>query len=121
MKKHWYRVNTVIYVKRERIVKWKKSIEKAYFISDLPVEKWADFFGRYIRNHWIIENSLHYVKDVTRNEDKSRIRTGYQAQNISILKNVALNILREQWYENIAQAIRLIAHDIGLMYKLILA
>ena len=110
----------MIYVKRERIVKRKKSIEKAYSISDLPVSKWSNFFGEYVRNHWLIENSLHYIKDVTQGEDKSKIRTVYQAQNISTLKNIALNIFREQWYENIAQAIRLIAHNIKLMHKLLL-
>jgi predicted transposase YbfD/YdcC len=69
------------------------------FYSDLPVTMWAKFFAEYIRKHRWIKNTLHYVKDVSQNEDKSRIRTWNQPQNISILKNIWLNLFRDYWYK----------------------
>ena len=60
----------------------KERYEEAYFISSL--EKPASFFQRAIRGHWIIENALHYVKDVTFGEDGSTIRTGRAPTNFSI-------------------------------------
>ncbi len=121
IRKNWYGSQTVISVIRHRTEKWKKSTEYAYFISDLPVEKWAIFFNKYIRAHRWIENSLHYVKDVSQKEDASKIRTGNQPQNISILKSACLNIFRDFWYKNMAEAIRFVSHNIPLMNKLILA
>lgn len=47
-----------------------------------------------IRQHWTIENSFHWVLDVTFGEDRSRIRTGNAPQNISILRHLALNIIK---------------------------
>jgi len=116
-----YERKTVIYIIRKRKEKWKRTNEDAYFISDLPVTKWAKFFAEYIRSHRSIENSLHYVKDVSQNEDASKIRKWNQPQNISIFKNIWLNLFRENWYKNIAKAIRLVSHNIPLLTKLILA
>ena len=121
IRKNWYGSKTVILVIRHRKEKWKWATEYAYFISDLSVENWANFFAKYIRAHRWIENSLHYVKDVSQHEDASKIRTGNQPQNISILKSACLNIFREYWYKNIAEAIRFVSHNIPLMNKLILA
>lgn len=121
IRKDWYGSKTVISVIRNRKEKGKRTREIAYFISDLPVENWANFFAKYIRAHRWIENSLHYVKDVSQWEDVSKIRTGNQPQNISILKNACLNLFREHWYKNIAEAIRFVSHDIPLMTSRILA
>ena len=47
-----------------------------------------------VRAHWSIENSLHWVLDVTFREDESRIRTEDSAQNLAVMRHIALNILR---------------------------
>lgn len=117
----WYARKTVIYVIRKRKEKGQLTIEHSYFISDLPVTMWAKFFAEYIRRHRWIENSLHYVKDVSQYEDASKIKTWNQPQNISILKNIWLNLFREYWYKNIAQAMRLVSNDIPLLTSFILA
>lgn len=107
------------FVRIHRIVRYKgqQSEEQAYFISSRKSN--ALLYAEGIRLHWQIENSLHYVKDVTWQEDASKIRTGNAPQNMSTLKNIAINILRNTESVNMAQAIRLVAHDISLLKKMI--
>lgn len=50
--------------------------------------------GRIIRGHWHIENRLHWVKDVMLNEDRNRISGGEAAENLSLLKTLALTLYR---------------------------
>ena len=47
------------------------------------------------RYHWAVENSLHWVLDVIFREDEARIRIGHAAQNMAILHQFALNILKK--------------------------
>ena len=102
-----------------RIVKekGKSRQEYAYFISSRQSN--AFLYSEGIRLHWEIENSLHYVKDVTFEEDASKIQTDNAPQNISTIKNIAINILRRNDYKNMAQAMRLIAHDISKIKNMI--
>ena len=58
------------------------------------------------RGHWSIENSLHYVRDVTFGEDQSRIRKGKGAQIMAGLRNLAIGLLRLVGMKNIAQGLR---------------
>jgi predicted transposase YbfD/YdcC len=48
-----------------------------------------------IRQHWSIENKLHWVLDVGFSEDLDRKRAGHAAQNFSILNRIALNLLKQ--------------------------
>jgi predicted transposase YbfD/YdcC len=59
-----------------------------------------------IRNHWLIENSSHYVRDVTFQEDSSRIRTGSAPRLMSTMRNLAIGIMRIGGEKNIAQGRR---------------
>ncbi len=54
--------------------------------------------GTSIRAHWGVENSLHYTLDVTFGQDKSRIRTGNGAENMGVLRHIAINILKNAPY-----------------------
>ena len=50
--------------------------------------------GEAVRSHWAIENSLHWVLDVTFNEDKARSRTGHGPANMATVRHFAFNILK---------------------------
>jgi len=62
------------------------------FVSTLAPE--AARINRAVRQHWGIENSLHWVLGVALHEDHSRKRAGHAAQNFSLLNRIALNLLK---------------------------
>jgi predicted transposase YbfD/YdcC len=51
-------------------------------------------FAEAIRGHWAIENALHWVLDVTFNEDAARSRTGHGPANMAIVRHFAINMVR---------------------------
>lgn len=114
----WKGLQQIIGVHRIVIDKGIKSEEMAYFISSRNEN--AIMYSEGIRSHWQIENSLHWVKDVTLREDASKIKKGNAPQNISTIKNICINIFRQNKYEGIAQAIRLVANDIRTLLNLII-
>ena len=72
-----------------------------------------------IRKHWSIENSLHYVKDVSFGEDKSKINTDYSVENFSLVRNIVINTYRQNGYKNMKQAMRLHSCDITKIKNLL--
>jgi predicted transposase YbfD/YdcC len=90
----WAGLQTVSMVRAERRIGDKRETEHRYFISSLP-GKAKQLLGA-VRSHWHIENRLHWVLDVTFREDDSRIRTGNAAQNMAVLRHMALNLLKQE-------------------------
>lgn len=88
----WTGLNTVIEVIRERHVKGKISTERAYFVSSLTVN--AKEAGRAISGHWGIENSSHWILDVTFKEDDSRIRRGDAPENMATFRRFSMNMAK---------------------------
>ncbi|WP_442942277.1 hypothetical protein [Nostoc sp.] len=72
-----------------------------------------------IRGHWSIENCLHWVKDVVLKEDDSTIRLGNAPANLSILRAIALNILRRNGHTSITIAQRFLSNDIDKLLILV--
>ena len=75
----------------------KASVEVSYYITSLPPER-ADAARllTLIRGHWGIENRLHWVLDVLFREDACSVRVGDGAQNLARLRQLALNLLRQE-------------------------
>jgi predicted transposase YbfD/YdcC len=92
---------------RTRAKTAKRSIETVYAITSLDVrDATGAQIGGYVREHWGIENRIHYVRDVTWDEDRSQIRTGNGPQVMASLRNLAITILRLTGETNIAAALR---------------
>ena len=62
--------------------------------------------GQYVRSHWHIENKLHWIRDVTYNEDQSRARTGTAPRVMASLRNLATSAHRQAGHTNLAKALR---------------
>jgi predicted transposase YbfD/YdcC len=106
----WIGLKRLIRVERNICKKGIQTHETAFFISDIARNK-ATFFAKHIRNHWSIENRLHWVKDVIMNEDRSKTTGGMAAENISIIRNIAINIFRLKGHHSIKYAIELCANN----------
>jgi Transposase DDE domain len=86
--------------------------ETVYAITDLRVQQARPAeLAAWIRGHWSIENTGHWVRDVTYDEDRSQIRTGTGPQVMATLRNAAIGALRLTGVTNIVAANRHHARD----------
>lgn len=83
---------SIIKVKTKRTIGIEIQEEARYYISSLAVS--AQEFSKLIRNHWSIENQLHWHLDISFNEDKCRTRKDNGAENMNILRKIALQFLK---------------------------
>jgi predicted transposase YbfD/YdcC len=90
----WAGLQSLVVVHSHRRLWNKDTVETRYFLSSLSTN--AQTFARYIRAHWGVENQLHWCLDVVFKEDASRIRTGHAPRNMSLLRRLALNLLRQE-------------------------
>lgn len=90
----WPNLQTLAMVRRERHFPDHTSVETAFYLSSLPGA--ASQLLDAVRAHWGIENSLHWVLDVAFREDDQRFRTDNGPQNATILRHVALNLLKQE-------------------------
>ncbi len=88
----WTKVRSLAMVESERTENGDSTTQTRYYISSLPNDARKLLNG--VRTHWGIENSVHWVLDVAFGEDNSRARVGNSAENFSILRRMALNMLR---------------------------
>ncbi len=89
----WKNLRSIGMVESLRNVKGKTSIERRYYLCSLPLG--AKRLGKTIREHWGVENQLHWSLDVVFREDDNRARTKNAAQNIASLRRIALNLIRK--------------------------
>ncbi len=89
----WKEMKTIIKISAQRDTGKKQETEIRYYISSALAD--AAKFNTYIRQHWGVENKLHWTLDVVFDEDRQRKRTKYSAQNFSFIRKIALNLLKK--------------------------
>jgi predicted transposase YbfD/YdcC len=99
----------IIEITRERLVTATgvRSVEIVYAICSEAFEQAPPkLIASWLRRHWGIENSVHWVRDVSYDEDRSTVRTGTAPQTMAALRNTAMNLHRLAGAANIAEACR---------------
>lgn len=91
-KDKWIDLKTIIMIESIREVADKVSTERRFYIASIAPE--AERINQSIRDHWSVENQLHWVMDVTMGEDDSRVRKDHAPENMSIIKHITLNMIR---------------------------
>lgn len=89
----WEGLQSIGMVESERVVGEAKTLESRYYLTSLKPD--PKEFARAIRAHWEIENKVHWCLDVSFREDHSRARIKHAAQNLALLRRLALNLLRK--------------------------
>lgn len=96
LKEHdWPELNSIIMIKSTREINGESSIEKRFYISSLKSFS-AEKMLELIREHWQVENNLHWQLDVAFNEDNWISRVNNAAKNKAIMNKIALNILKNE-------------------------
>lgn len=95
MYESWPGLKRIVKMRRERTVNGVKSSETVYYLSSEEKDE-ASYFASRIREHWGIENKLHWHLDVTFKEDQCRSRTQNGAENLSAMRKYALELLKKQ-------------------------
>ena len=89
---HWKNLKSIVEIESTREIKNKISVEKRYYISDHAAN--PELISNAIRQHWGVENKLHWVLDMSFGDDQSRIRKGNAPRNMAIVKKTVLNLLQ---------------------------
>lgn len=92
-KQEWGGLSAVGCVYSERTVNEVTSRESRYYLLSRAMP--AKAFAAAVRNHWGIENKLHWVLDMAFREDECRVRIGNSAENLAILRHMTLNLLKQ--------------------------
>ncbi len=117
----WAGLKTIVRVTSYRhLLKGQYIVSKkpktCYYISSLDENVAA--FAQRIRQYWHVENKVHYVRDVTQGEDASGIRVQPLPNIFTLARNLALNLYRENGYQNMAQAQRKASQGFKLLKSL---
>jgi len=93
-RQQWAQLSAVVKVTAQRETAAGTSVQSRYYISSLAGP--ANTLLEATRSHWGIENSLHWSLDVTFREDYSRVRKDHGPQNLAVLRQIALNLLKQE-------------------------
>jgi len=108
----WPGVRRVFRIRRRRYERGKWSEELAYGITSLSAkEVTAKDLLSWSRTHWTIENSLHYIRDVTFHEDRCRTRSRNLAQLLAAARNWVIMALRRAGYREIPEGLEDFGED----------
>lgn len=94
-KAKWPGLRSIGMVEVKRTVNYETTSSVRYFVTSLNYNQMKDFM-RGVRKHWEVEINLHWSLDVSFADDLNRTRTGYAQENLSIIKRIALNLLKKE-------------------------
>lgn len=118
----WPGITHVAQLTRTRTEKGKTTVEVVFLIAILP--SGSDDPQSLLllsRGHWGIENSLHYVRDVTFSEDRSRLRTGHAPQLLAACRNLAITLIHRSGSSHIASSRRSFSYHPRKAFDLLFA
>ena len=90
----WPGLTAIGKVERVRETPDKTTTETAYYLLSAALS--AERFNQIVRQHWEVENRLHWRLDVVMNEDRGRTRLGNGPHNLAVLRHMALNAMRKE-------------------------
>ena len=93
-RQQWKGLKSVVRMVSQRQIGEAIELQTRYFISSLPAN--AKTILKAKRSHGKIENQLHWVLDIAFREDESRVRTDHAAENLAVLRHMALNLLKNE-------------------------
>jgi len=88
----WPDIKSFAVIVSERTIKGKTTLAHRLSIASLPAD--TARLNHAVRQHWRVENSLHWCMDVVFGDDQMRARTGHAAHNFTVLRHIALNLIR---------------------------
>ena len=89
----WHNLHSFAVVESIREIGEKVTTSRRLYISSLPAN--AEPLLQAVHSHWSVENRLHWCLDVAFADDQMRLREGYAANNLGVLRHVALNLIRQ--------------------------
>jgi predicted transposase YbfD/YdcC len=88
----WANLTSVIKITSIHELPNKTETQERFYISSLATK---EDFNKYIRDHWAVENNLHWTLDMTFREDEQRKRAKHAAKNFAIVRKIGLNLLKK--------------------------
>jgi predicted transposase YbfD/YdcC len=114
-KKDWRDLSAFIRVKSRRHLGDIIEEEVRYYITSLPFKKYLKMCQA-VREHWSVENCLHWKLDVGLNEDDCPIYRGYADQNLSIMRKIVLKLLEEEKSTNLGVSMKRLQAALSTRY-----